>query len=122
MLLRDALHAVIDDGIEEVRLVYQNPDDKQKLDGALKGFEECRDKQPVEIAVLLNQARQRTTRARRDRAADYWYWRYREAQIEWVANVLSAILQNEGNPVIIPPTVRGLLKAADIVGVKDDYS
>jgi hypothetical protein len=48
---------------------------------------------------------------------DYWWYRYYELQVEWVCNVLSAILQNQGWPVIVTPTVRGAMAAANIVGV-----
>lgn len=49
---------------------------------------------------------------------DYWYHRYYTLQIEWVLNVLSAAYYNENKPVLITPTVRGMIKAANILGVK----
>jgi hypothetical protein len=118
MMYFDALHAIIDDGIEAARLDYGKPHDKLKLDGALLGFEECRGKGPVEMAKLLTVAAERTSEAYRTQAVDYWYWRCRELEIEWVANVVSALLMHQGLPIIAPVTVRGLRKAMDIVGVK----
>jgi hypothetical protein len=112
-----AVNAIVDDGIEECRLVYTRPDQSLKRDGAIRGFEECRGLSPHEIAALLGRAKADREDARRREAPDYWYWRMREAQVEWVANVVSALLYNQGLPVIVPPTARGMLKAADVVGV-----
>lgn len=119
MLWIDALNAVIDDGIEAARLDYARPDQKLKLDGSIRGFEDCRGKTAEEIGKLLAQANQDADDARRREAQDYWHWRCRAAEIEWVANVLSAILMNEGRPTIVTPTARGMLKAADIIGVSE---
>ncbi len=118
MQYHEALHAIIDDGIESARLDYAKPADKQKLDGSIFGFEECRGKSPVEIAIILASARERAQQAHREQAVDYWYWRCRELEIEWVANVISALLMNQGLPIIVPVTHRGMLKAMDIVGVR----
>lgn len=117
----DALNAVIDDGIEAARLDYTKPDDKLKLDGSIRGFEECRGKTPVQLAVQLAIARGRAQQAHRQRAADYWYWQCRAAETEWVANVVSVLLLQQNLPVIVQPTVRGMLKAMDIVGVKKPW-
>jgi hypothetical protein len=118
MFYGDALNAIIDDGIEAVRLDYIKPCDTLKRDGSIAGFQACRDKKPVEIAILLALARQQTQDARTGRPEDYWYWRCRECEIEWVANVISAMLMNQGLPGIVPVTARGVLKAIDIVGVR----
>jgi hypothetical protein len=116
----DALNAIIDDGIEAARLDYVGKTDKPKLDGAIAGFEECRGKSPIEIAVLLAKARNDTEEKFRNESPDYWYWRCRELEIEWVANVLSVMLLQQDLPVIVQPTLRGMLKAMDILGVKPD--
>jgi hypothetical protein len=117
MLLADALNAIIDDGIESVRQAYAAPADRMKRDGSFRGFEDCRGRAPDGIRALLAEARREAEGKRDSEAPDYWFWRWREVQVEWVANVLSAILHNEGLPPIVPPTARGLKKAADIVGV-----
>ena len=114
----DAINAVIDDGIEAARLDYTKPDDNLKLNGSIKGFEECRGKTPVQLTVQLAVARARAQQAQRERAADYWYWRCRAAEIEWVCNVISVLLMQHDLPTIVPPTVRGMLKAMDIAGIK----
>jgi hypothetical protein len=118
MTLNDALNAIIDDGIEAARLDYAKPRDTLKREGAIAGFEECRGRQPDEIAALLAEANDRAFRAREDDPDRYWYWRCRAAEIEWVVNVLSNILHAQGLPPIGTMTVCGRLKAVQIVGVK----
>ena len=46
---------------------------------------------------------------------DYWRVRCREAEIEWVCNVVSAMLVNEKKSPIIPPTARGTITAGKIL-------
>ena len=53
MFLLDAITQIIDDGIEAARADYSKPRDKLKLDGSIKGFEDCRDKVPYQIADLI---------------------------------------------------------------------
>lgn len=117
MNLNDALNWIIDDGIEAARADYKKPKDKLKLDGAIRGFEECRGKSPDEIVALYAEAGERQQQAFFDQAADYWYWRCRQAEIEWVMNVLSNIMHAQGWPPIGMMTMRGAMKAAEIIGV-----
>ncbi len=112
------LNFVIDDGIEAARGDYSKPSQKQKLEGSIKGFEECRNLSPTELRELLTQAHKDTMTKYREEASDYWYWRCREAEIGWVCNVVSVVLANNGLPTIVPPTARGVLKAAEIVGIR----
>ena len=118
MLLVDALNHIIDDGIEAARGDYRKPADKLKLDGSIQGFEDCRNKSPAEIKDLLVKASQAANEKHRDRADDYWYWRCRVLEVEWVANVLSHILVTNSYPAISMMTARGGLKAAEIIGVE----
>ena len=37
----------------------------------------------------------------------YWYARCFALEVEWVCNVVSAMLMNEGRPTIVTPTARG---------------
>lgn len=48
---------------------------------------------------------------------EYWEARGFALEVEWVCNVVSAILMNEGKPTIIPPTARGTIRASEIVGI-----
>ena len=119
MLLIDALNQIIDDGIEAARADYTKPRDKLKLDGSVRGFEDCRGKNPKEILDLIRRAEATCTVKHREQANDYWYWRCRALEVAWVANVLSHILVANGHLPIAMMTARGGLKAADIIGVAE---
>jgi hypothetical protein len=119
MLLNDALNRIIDDGIEAARADYSKPHQADKREGSVKGFEDCRGKAPDEIARMLVEANERALQAMREQASDYWYWRCRAAEIEWVANVLSCIMAAQGWAPIAMMTARGHLKAAEIIGVSE---
>lgn len=117
MAYDEYLTRVIDEGIEAARESYKDPKDALKLRGSIEGFEACRGKNPEQLAQLLSEARRTTLNARTDKEDDYWRTRCAELEIEWVCNCVSAVLYNEGLPVIITPTARGMMKAASIVGV-----
>lgn len=110
------LNRVIDDGIEACRTSYRN--DKLKCDGAEAGFEVCRGKNVMELKDLLDAAGRQREAAFRGQRHDYWYFACYRAEIEWVCNVVSAALQNQDEPYIVPPTARGFMKAAEILGVR----
>jgi len=116
MNFHDFLSRVIDEGIAAASESYAAPEEKEMLEGALAGFEACRKKNTAELAALLAQAR----KACRDGFGQVGHWRRRcyEAEIEWVCNVVSAALVNVDQPPIIPPTARGMMKAASILGVR----
>lgn len=109
------LARVIEDGIEAVERDYE--DDPVKRKGAVEGFRACEGKTPTELAELLSAARNATQEAFTHEAANYWEIRCFEAEVEWVCNVVSAALTNQGTVPIIPVTARGMMKAADILGV-----
>lgn len=113
------LNAIIDDGITEIPLAYPRPEQKDKRDGAIAGFNACRGLVYEQIGELLVQARTEREAAAARNETRYWWHRMYEAQIEWVLNVLSAVALNQGLPTLIPPTYRGIMKAADILGVKE---
>jgi len=114
------LSRVIDEGIEAVKEDYKGdtPAKKRKREGSVKGFEECRGKLPMELSDLFLEANRKTQQAYRDQGDDYWYWRCREAEIEWVCNVVSAAMENSGTRGIVPVTASGMRKAASILGVE----
>ena len=119
------LDKVIDDGIKAAKKDYSQPSQKNKLEGSIFGFEQCRDKSPTEIAFLLIEYRKIISEERETemifeeldvkREHNYWYYRCAESEIEWVANVVSAMLYNEGKQTIITPTARGMMKADEIL-------
>lgn len=123
MIYADLVTKIIDAGIEAARADYGKRADKpEMLRGAIDGFEACRGKQPREIAELWQRA-ERSGMLTGDSAA-YWYARCKVAEIEWVANVVSVGLQQQGLPPILSwlPTARGVLKYAEIVGVSQEAS
>jgi hypothetical protein len=125
---QELLARVIDDGIKEVKAIYTSEDQRPKLEGAIDGFTACQGKPPLEIGKLYEEA----TKARyaiededlpdKDWSARQARARYRELQIEWVCNVISAGLCNMGADPLFAhmPTSRGVLKYAEIVGVHPD--
>lgn len=117
MRYHEFLALIIEDGIEAVRQDYVRPDQNQKRDGSIKGFEECRRLDPIRLAALLSEAHATTNCKYREQAMDYWYWRCRETEIAWVCNVVSASLINQGLPPISDCTARGMIRAAEILGV-----
>jgi len=122
MNIKEALDQIINRGIEAVKRDYKENTDK--YNGSIAGFEECRNKSPQELKTLLDKCREDThkiqvTYATHNIIEGYWFVRCFELEVEWVCNVLSAILMNNGMPIIITPTCRGVMMAAEIVGVKD---
>jgi hypothetical protein len=111
------LTRIIDDGIAAARADYANDEDKRE--GSVEGFEACRGKAPLDILKLLTEAGAATLRAMREDDTHYWRIRCREAEIEWVANCVSAILINMGSAPLAShlPTARAVMKAAEVFGV-----
>lgn len=119
MMDRNALlNAIIDDGIEEIRHAYPRPDQTDKREGGIAGFSACRGLDDEGLLALMGRATARREQAATARAVDYWRHRMFEAQVEWTLNVLSAAAYANGLPTLVTPTMRGLNKAADILGVK----
>lgn len=123
------LNQVIDRGIAAAREGYATSDPGM-LEGALAGFESCRGRSPRRLAEHLIRANravgrsfaymhQEPTPLRLKRG---WWLRCYQAEVDWVANCVSAVMQNQGLPVLAGhhPTARAILAAAQIVGVKDD--
>lgn len=111
------LTRVINEGIEGARVSYTSQAQKPKLDGSIAGFEACRGKSVSELKLLLEASQTASEDARRGKERNYWWYRCYESEVEWVCNCVSAALMNSGQPPIIPPTARGLMKAASILGV-----
>ncbi len=75
------------DGTAGAREHYGHRPDKLK--GSIKGFEEvaaCRTK--MELDDLLARAQLDRQQMMLEQADDYWFWRCREAEIEWSCQVL----------------------------------
>ena len=113
---QDFLRKIVEDATEVVKRDYNLPSQKHELEGALAGLKACLDKSPPQLAVLhsracraLGNAFHNTDIRRYYRIACF------RAEVEWVCNVVSAALVNMDQPAIIQPTMRGLMKAAEIV-------
>ncbi len=113
------LNCVITDGVAAARVDYASDPDG-KLRGAIEGFEACRDKTAAEI-VNLHRNAERAAREHHG-AGDYWRYRCAALEMEWVLNVLSAGLAQLDQDPLLPhlPTARGVLKYAQIVGVRGE--
>lgn len=115
------LEQVINRGIEAAKRDYNLPDQKQKRDGSVAGFEACRGKNPVDLKELLEATMTATSHAyAEDDKTNYWWYRCYEAEVTWVCNVISAMLHNQGLPTIVTPTYRGLMMAAEIIGTQEN--
>ena len=118
MTYEEFLTTTIDEGLEAAREDYSSPENKSRLEGAEEGFEACRGKSVDDLRQLFSQSQQRVGEAfikYQEDLETYWKEVSRGAEIEWVANVVSAMLMNEGLPVITSPTSRGVIKAAEIL-------
>jgi hypothetical protein len=113
------LDRVIDEGIVAARRDYSRPDQKDKLEGSIAGFEACRGKSVLELKDLLDEANKSADASAHREDARYWYFRCQAAEIEWCCNCVSAVLYNEGRPVIIQPTANAVMQVARIVGVRN---
>lgn len=124
MTLQELLTRIIDDGIAEVKVAYAHDENfgEARRQGAIEGFESCRNKMPYELVALYNDARDSSADARGKGLPEYWRTRFAELQIEWVCNVVSMGLVNSGMPPLLShlPTSRGALKYAQIVGTAPD--
>jgi hypothetical protein len=112
MTYQEFMELVICDGVEAATEDYSKPEDRRRLEGALKGFEECRGRSPKELAGLLEEATRTVLDKHLEEAGDYWYWRCRECEIEWVCNVLGAAVYCQIGGAMV--TARGVLKAAEV--------
>jgi len=132
----DLINRIIADGIAEVREAYSDPKEHHKRDGAIEGFETCRGKAPSDLVALWTIAERQSREAseacraktakshdghgvKADNLNDYWRQRYKALQIEWVCNVVSVGLTNNGEAPLFShmPTARAAMKYAAIVGV-----
>ena len=114
MTYEDFLHHVITDGIQAAKTDYTSPEEAEKLQGSLEGFDRAGGKSIPELLEVF-----RETRAKADDLMNqnilkgYWRVRCAEFEIEWVLNCLSAF-QHE--PLLGHlPTARGFIKACEVL-------
>src|SRR6185369_12703287 len=106
------LEVLINDGIIAVKKDYANRRDK--LEGAIAGFEVCRNKQPKDLKEIYNEI---TEYVNLEDKENYWWFRCYQAEVEWVCDVLSAFLISQSQPVLFSkfPTNVGIKKAREII-------
>lgn len=124
MTYEQLIDRIITDGIQEVQTIYAAPEDHPKRDGALAGFEACRGKTAPELVTLWADTERETRQIRaayqegKHTIQDYWRSCYKMLQIEFICNVVSVGLTNNGHAPLLAhqPTMQGALKYAAIVG------
>ena len=119
MSYEDFLDRVIAEGIQGAEEDYagSTPSKILKRTGAVQGFRLCKDCTPEQLKELYGEAGKKVDVAYKAQAQDYWYWRCYQSEIEWVCNVVSAMLTNEGREPLAAhfPTARGMIKASAIL-------
>jgi len=115
---QDLLNAIIDDAMYEMRTTMLRIDQRPKLEGGLRGLEECRMLNDDGLLALRRRADADLDRAHDERRPDWMWYRWRLVEIDWVLNVLSCALVANGRLPLADHTQRGMLKVADILGVR----
>jgi hypothetical protein len=120
MNYNEFLIRIIDEGIEAAKADYIGESNKNMLEGSIAGFTACKDKTPEELVEVWQKSSDNMNDAFREQKENYWYYRCFQLEVEWVCNVVSAMLMNEGG--ITPllawlPTANGVRKAATIISI-----
>lgn len=117
MTYKEFLERIIDDGIAAAKKSYAEKKNKDFLEGSIAGFNACRNLDGTELVELYYIAIGYRNQAHLERADNYWYFNCYVSEVEWVINVVSAMMYNEGQQPLLShlPTARGYLKAADIL-------
>ena len=117
MNYQELIEKIVEKGIKAAKRDYTQKDQKSILKGSIAGFKACLGKTITELSDLLEKAQKDSYLGDHKNIDEHWYKRGYSLEIEWVCNVVSVVLYNEGLPVIINPTARGAITASDIVGV-----
>ena len=126
MTYKKFIKKIVEDGIKAAKRDYKRADQKAILKGSVAGFKDCLNKDVFGLSELLNKAQVknqelflRKPNPNKKELDKYWEVGGYTLEVEWVCNCVSALLMNEGKPTIITPTARGMIKASEIVGVRD---
>jgi hypothetical protein len=116
------LTRVINEGIVAATLDYTDPNDKERLDGSIAGFNACRNLLPEQLLEVWQKATDEMNSAFAEQKENYWWYRCYQLEVEWVCNVVSAVLVNEGQNALLSwlPTANAAMKAASIIGVNSN--
>lgn len=124
MNYKELIEKTVKKGIVAAKRDYIRKDQKSILKGSIAGFKACLGKDIQGLTKLLNEANEKSRQLllknnkSKKEIDKYWEIRGFNLEVEWVCNVVSAVLYNEGLLTIIPPTARGMITASEIVGVK----
>ncbi len=116
MLIVDVLHAIVDDGQERLRSECLRSGDMARLDGGMRGYEECRAQEPAIIKDIISRAGILRVEARDKGEMALSYARgYEEAAIQ-VGSILSCALNYLNLPEICRYGPEHVLLYVNIVG------
>lgn len=112
------LNRVVDESIKAATASYGHREDKKgnaMLEGAVAGLKACRDKSPPQLSALLIRSKTVLHKCfHRTVLERYWRVNCFMAEVEWVCNVISVALVNQGIAPIVEPTMRAALLAERI--------
>ncbi len=126
MLVAEFLEFLLDDALEDARERASRLRDALAFAAVERALAECRAALVGDLrqglADLLLQAREDARAALVADQPDRWFWFVREAQVEWIAEVVSVLLLQHGLPTVVPPGRGAALEAARLVGAlpRDD--
>lgn len=118
MRFQDFLRRVIEESIKNCKedFARRTATYKTELPASVAGLEACRDKSPPQLAQLLERARKVNQIAYRQQTDINRYWQVTAfmAEVEWVCNVVSVVLINQGIAYLVPPTTSAVILASRI--------
>lgn len=115
MILAEVLHLLIEDGISEARIAYAHPVHRDVLEGAIDGYQACRDLEPATIRDLLAASGIAAFEARRS-GVGHAYTESYDGRVRHVASVMSCALEYHGLPPLVRITFQARMRYAAIVG------
>lgn len=113
MRLSEFTTRIIEDAIVSAHDGHKN---EMARCGAIAGLEACRGLEPHQLGELLKAANTAAVHARRQRHPRTIEAVAFRAEILWVCEVLSVVMDNQGMPPLVDPTPQAYLKAAEVTG------
>ncbi len=115
---QDFLNKAVDESIKGATESYGKRVDSRgraMIEGSLAGLNACRDLSPPQLAALLERAK-KVHHMSMHRTVIERYWRINcfMHEVEWICNVVSVALVNQGIEPIIQPTMRAAMLASRI--------
>lgn len=115
--LESVIEQIVDRGIEGVKVSYKS--DPKRLAGAINGLEACRGKSPLKLIPIWQFSNKKAFYARENNSPNYWFWRCRTMEIDWVLNNVSCFLYMNGIAFPWQATSRGFMNVSSILGLTD---